>query len=257
MKQITSKDNAVYKSARRLARSSRARHGERRIVLDGVHLVRAYLELFGAQGVELVIRRSAAQHPEIKALAEQTASMTMSDSLFDQAAPVASPVGILGLAPLPNVASASGGRGFQVVLDGVQDPGNVGAILRSAAATGARLAHLSPDCADPWSPKCLRGGMGAQFLLAVQQHDSVATIAASLGARLIACTPDAPMSLFDTDLSGDVAFIIGGEGHGISQELIAGAQQKIRIPMLAGIESLNVAAAASVCFYEWVRQVAV
>lgn len=223
-------------------------------MLDGVHLVQAYLESFGARGVELVIKRSAAKDQEIKALADRITSMTMSDSLFDQLAPVASPVGILALAPLPTVTSAQDGRSFQVVLDNVQDPGNVGAILRSAAAAGARMAHLSPDCADPWSPRCLRGGMGAQFLLSVQQHDSVATFAASIEARLIACAPNASTSLFDADLSGNVAFIIGGEGRGISQELLARADQKIRIPMRAGLESLNVGAAAAVCFYEWVRQ---
>jgi TrmH family RNA methyltransferase len=254
MKQITSRDNAVYKSIRRLVRSARGRREEGRIVLDGVHLVQAYLERFGAEGVELVIRESAAQLSEVKALAERTTSATMSDALFDQVAPVQSPLGILALAPLPQVIAPGDGQGFQVLLDGLQDPGNIGAILRSAAAAGARMAHLSADCADPWSPKCLRGGMGAQFLLALQEHHSLAVAAGSLGVRLIACTADAPMSLFDADLRGDVGFIIGGEGAGVSPELLAQAHQKIRVPMRAGIESLNAGAAAAVCFYEWVRQ---
>jgi RNA methyltransferase, TrmH family len=256
MKQITSKDNAVYKSIRRLARSSHARREEGRILLDGVHLVRAYLKRFGPLRVEVVTKRSAMEHREIKELTEQTTSLTMSDSLFDQLAPVASPVGILAVAPLPTVSSVSEGQAFQVVLDGVQDPGNVGAILRSAAAAGARMAHLSPDCADPWSPKSLRGGMGAQFLLAIQRHDSLTAMAISLPATLVACAPESPVSVFDADLRGDVAFVIGGEGAGVSRELIARAQQRIRIPMRPGIESLNVGAAAAVCFYEWVRQAA-
>ena len=224
------------------------------MVLEGIHLVRAYLERFGAKGVELVVRKSAAAHSEILALVALTSALTMSDALFDQLATVESPVGILAIAPLPNVAPIPGGRAFEVLLDGIQDPGNVGAILRSAAAAGARQAHLSVDCADPWSPKCLRGGMGAQLLLAVRQHQSLAKAAVSLDAKLIACTAGAKTSLYDADLRGPVAFILGAEGAGISPELLASAQEEIRIPMRPGVESLNVGAAAAICFYEWVRQ---
>ena len=254
MKQISSKDNAVFKSIRRLARSSRARRDEGKIILDGVHLVRAYRERFGAGAMQLVVRRSAGNDLEIAALVEGTTSVTMTDALFDQASPVQSPAGVLALAPLPTVTTASAGRGFAVLLDGVQDPGNVGTVLRAAAAAGARRAHLSADCADPWSPKCLRGGMGAQFVLEVDQHGSLASVARSLEPRLVACTADATTSLFDADLQGDLAFIVGGEGAGISQELLAMAHQKIRVPMRAGVDSLNVGAAAAVCFYEWLRQ---
>jgi len=254
MKQITSRNNAAYKSIRRLVRSSRARREEGRIVLDGVHLVQSYLERFGPEGVELVVKRSAMKHPEIGALAQQARSTALSDSLFDEVAPVEFPLGILAVAPMPGAIALSQGRGFQVLLDGVRDPGNVGAILRSAAAAGASAVHLSSDCADPWSPKCLRGGMGAQFLLAVQEHRSLALDAGGLGARLIACTTDAETSLFDAHLGGNVGFIVGGEGPGISPELLAQAQARIRVPMRPGVESLNVGAAAAVCFYEWARQ---
>ena len=223
-------------------------------MLDGPHLVHAYLERFGTAGVELVVRESTVQHPEIEALTQRARWAAMSDSLFDQVAPVKSPAGILALAPLPQTIARPSADTFQVLLDGVRDPGNVGAILRSAAAAGARIVHLSADSADPWSPKCLRGGMGAQFLLGVREHDSLAVAAGALGVKLIACTAEATTSLFDADLHGDLAFIIGGEGPGISPELLAQAHLKIRVPMRAGVESLNAAAAAAVCFYEWVRQ---
>src|SRR5262245_52344446 len=158
MKQIASRENPAYKFIGRLVRSRRARREQGMIVLDGVHLVCNYLERFGAAGLTLVIRKSASQHSEIKVLAERATCVLMSDSLFDRVAPVQSPVGVLAMAPLPKV-SAPDGPGFQVLLDGIQHPGNVGAILRTAAAASALGAHLSKDCADPWSPKCLRGGM--------------------------------------------------------------------------------------------------
>jgi len=253
MKRITSRDNAIFKSLRRLARSSQARREEKHIVLDGVHLVQAYLERFGTAGVVLVIRASAAQHPEVDALSQRAVSMLMGDSLFDQVAPVQTPVGILGLAPLPAVLSGSR-PGFRVLLDGIQDPGNLGAILRSAAAAGATAAHLSTKCADPWASKCLRGGMGAQFILPVRQHQDLVLDAPTLGVRLIACTPTSSVSLFEADLSGAVGFVIGGEGTGISRDLLSQTQQQIRIPMGDGIESLNAAHAATLCFYEWLRR---
>jgi RNA methyltransferase, TrmH family len=253
MKRITSRDNDVFKSLRRLARSSRARRDENRIVLDGVHLVQAYLERFGPTGVVLVIRPAAAHHPEIDALAQRATSVMMTDSLFDQVTPVQSPMGLLGLAPLPEIAVHIG-PGFQVLLDGVQDPGNLGAILRSAAAAGATVAHLSNKCADPWAPKSLRGGMGAQFLLPVCQHRDLTLHARTLGVRLIACTATGTISLFEADLTGAVGFVIGGEGAGISPDLLSQTEDQVRIPMANGIESLNAAQAATMCFYEWLRR---
>jgi TrmH family RNA methyltransferase len=254
MKHIASRDNALYKTIRLLGRSRRVRREEQKMLLDGVHLVQAYLERFGAAGVQLVVRHSAAQHPEIRALAQRATAVVMSDALFNDATSVQSPVGILALAPLPHLTASRAGTGFQILLDGIQDPGNLGAILRSAAAAGATIAHLSPNCADPWSPKCMRGGMGAQLVLALEEHDSLVRLADTFHGRLLACAADGPVSLFDADLDGEIGFIIGSEGHGVSPDLAARAEQTIRIPMRAGIDSLNVGAAAAVCFYEWARR---
>jgi RNA methyltransferase, TrmH family len=254
MKQITSKNNPLFKSIVELARSSRARREEGRTVLDGVHLVQAYLQQFGAQGVDLIIKHGAVDHAEIAALSNEAPAVTFSDALFDQAAPVKSPVGILARVPIRRAPDRPHGQGFQVLLDGVQDPGNLGAILRSAAAAGGVLAHLSGTCADPWSPKALRGGMGAQFVLEIRESQDLLALIGALGVPLVACVPDSATSLFGSDLSGPVAFAIGGEGRGISPELLAHARRTIRIPMQPGIESLNAGAAAAICFFEWARQ---
>jgi TrmH family RNA methyltransferase len=256
MKLISSRENPHYKELLRLARSLRARREQRTILLEGVHLIQAYMDRFDCEALRLFIRQSAQDHPEIGALAGRTASvMLMDDSLFDRAAPVQSSVGILALAEKPMIAVPPGtASGFQVLLDAVQDPGNVGAILRSAAAAGAAAAHVSSDCADPWSPKALRGGMGAQFVIPIERHDDLSVAAPALRIPLIACVAGARNSLFDADLRGPVGFIIGGEGAGISAALLKQAHQLLCIPMSEGIESLNAAAAASVIFYERFRQ---
>jgi RNA methyltransferase, TrmH family len=253
MKQISSRENPRYKELLRLARSTRARREQGIILLEGVHLIRAYIDRFGSESVELFVKQGAREHPEISAIVTgNISSMLLDDSLFERAAPVQTPVGILALAARPVLEPAT--DGFHVLLDAVQDPGNVGAILRSAAAAGAVAAHLSPDCADPWSPKALRGGMGAQFVIRVEQPADLIAAASTLGTPLIACVASAPTSLFDADLRGAAGFIIGGEGAGISPALVTRAHQLLRIPMSDGIESLNAAAAASVVFYERLRQ---
>lgn len=255
MKHITSRDNPFYKRLVRLSRASRAeRRAEGTVVLEGVHLVRAYLDRFGSEGVELVVKESAQAHPEIARLATQAPTTSMADGIFDIAAPVQSPVGVMAFAPIPKPSGARWKDGFQVFLDGVQDPGNLGSILRSAAAAGASVAHVSPQCADPWSPKSLRGGMGAQFVLPIDEQADLGSAAQEAGLRLVACTASGEASLFDADLRGAIGFVIGSEGTGITPRLAAQAQQRVRIPMFNGVESLNAAAAAAVCFYEWLRQ---
>jgi RNA methyltransferase, TrmH family len=252
MKHITSKENPLLKSLLQLARSSRTRKEEGMIVLDGVHLVQTYLDRYGPQGVELMVKDSAVEHPEISPLLERAHAVSVGGALFDAASPVRTPVGILAIVPRPEVAPVP--DGFQVLLDGVQDPGNLGAILRTAIAAGASQAHLSRTCADPWSPKALRGGMGAQLLLPMRVHDDLAAAAPALGRKLVACSADATTSLFDAELPDPVGFVIGGEGIGISTELRARVDRSVRIPMSTGTESLNAAVAAAVCFYEWLRR---
>ncbi|MEO8631441.1 MAG: RNA methyltransferase [Betaproteobacteria bacterium] len=254
MKQLSSRDNPQYKALVRLVRSARTRREQSQLVLDGIHLVESYMQAFGTGTLQLFVRLSAADHPEVAALSARAPCTVLQDTLFNEAAPVDSPVGILAVAAIPRVERNLDTSGFQVLLDGIQDPGNLGAILRSAAATGATAAHLSRSCADPWSPKALRGGMGAQFCLPVLEHDDLNAGAAGLGCRLLAATRDATQSLFATDLRGPVGFVIGGEGAGISPGVLASVPERIRIPMRAGIESLNVACAAAVIFYEWLRQ---
>jgi TrmH family RNA methyltransferase len=258
VKRITSRDNPQYRELWRLAHSAKARREQGRTLLDGVHLVQAYAAAFGIDGVQLILRASAVDHPEIAALVEvpgAAAPLALADALFDGLSPVERPVGVMAAISIrPGIAPKRVQDGFSVFLDGVQDPGNLGSILRSAAAAGAKQVALSARCADAWSPKCLRGGMGAQFHLAINERVDLEAAMQTFMGRLVATDGAVPRSLYEVDLSGPVGFILGAEGAGISESLKTRADVQVRIPMEQGIESLNVAAAAAIQFYEWRRR---
>ncbi|MCW5622293.1 MAG: RNA methyltransferase [Burkholderiales bacterium] len=257
MRRIQSRDNPRFKQLSRLATSARERSNRGHLLLDGVHLIDAYVAAFGAKGVSLIVCEEASDHPEIgriRALVDEEDGLLLPRRLFDGLSPVEAPVGVMALAPMPSSSAAPGaGEGFSLFLDGVQEPGNLGAILRSAAAAGGSEAFLSPSCADPWSPRCLRGGMGAQFQLTLHPRQDLVTVAQSFSGCLIAAVASGDTELFALHPARRCAFIIGGEGQGVSEALLACAALRVRIPMAAGIESLNVASAATLLFYEWAR----
>jgi TrmH family RNA methyltransferase len=138
-----------------------------------------------------------------------------------------------------------------------QDPGNVGAILRSAAAAGVGQVFLSPHCAFAWSPKVLRAGQGAHFHLEIFEDVDLVAWVRDYRGTLVAAVTSGGESLFTADLAGPVAVAIGNEGAGLSESLRAAAQGRVSIPMPGGFESLNAAAAAAICLFECVRRLAV
>jgi TrmH family RNA methyltransferase len=173
--------------------------------------------------------------------------------LFDAIEQLPSSTGIMALVALPeSVAPAR--EGCCLLLDGVQDPGNVGTILRTAAAAGVAQVWLTPGCADVWSPKVVRAGMGAHFLLPLLERIDAPSALAAFQGPLAITTLDATQSIYDTQLSGPLVLALGSEGAGVSEPLAALAGLRLRIPMAAGVESLNVSAAAAVCLFERLRQ---
>jgi RNA methyltransferase, TrmH family len=260
MKRVTSRDNTDYRRLLRLAESPAERRDSGLLVLDGVHLVEAYMAAYGGAQVELFARESAVDKPEIQGLMEraQGSKTLLADRLLDTAAPVEHPTGIVAVAPVPrSEALHEGGLGeggLLVLVDGVQDPGNLGSVLRSAAAAGAGAAWISEGSADAWSPKCLRGGMGAQFRLPVRTRIDLPAATRDIRRKVIAMDSAGGDSVYEADLSGSVAIAIGAEGRGISAGVLARADARVRIPMEPGMESLNAAAAAAVVFFEWRRR---
>jgi RNA methyltransferase, TrmH family len=172
--------------------------------------------------------------------------------MFAELTPVATSTGILAVALQPNI-HAPAGASFILLLEDIQDPGNLGSILRTALGAGVEAVYLSKGCTDAYSPKCLRGGQGAQFYLPIIENADLVEIMQNFAGETYATTMDSA-SLYAQDLTGATAFVIGNEGAGLSEKLIQAASHKISIPMHQNLESLNAAAAAAICLFERKRQ---
>lgn len=255
MKVITSEDNPCFRGLLKLAQSSRERKHSGLSLLDGTHLVEAYLRHVG-RPQELVASRSGMDNPEVQSLVAAAGGdgLLLSDALFRQLSSVATPTGLLAVAPTPRMVLPERLSGFNVWLEDLQDPGNLGSILRSAAAAGVDTVCLSKHSVHAWSPRVLRAGMGAHFALRIVEDVDLVALAGRYHGRTVATRLHAGTAIYETDLRGDVALILGNEGAGLSSALAGLAQVEACIPMPGSAESLNVAAAAAVCLFERVRQ---
>ncbi|QNM98271.1 TrmH family RNA methyltransferase [Chitinimonas koreensis] len=254
MEIIQSRQNALVKTCVKLASHRRERLKSGVTLLDGPHLIRAALDA-GLPPQRLLVAAGAVDKPEIVDLLGRFDGVpaVLADTLFGELTELESSSGILAVWPVP-AAPAPRRDGLVLALDGVQDPGNVGAMLRTAAAAGVAQAWLSPACADAWSPKVLRAGMGAHFLLPLVERADLPALLADFGGRRAATLLQGSVPLYAADLRGDLALVMGSEGGGVSEEVAALTELRLRIPMRAGLESLNVGAAAAICLYERLRQ---
>ena len=204
---LTSKDNPKVQRWIRLASDARFRRSEKRALIEGPHLLSAALQ----HGIKLVAVL-AAEDAAVDASLLGDKPVILGKGVFRAIVEADTPQGVAAEIAIPAGRKA---HGAAVFLEGIQDPANVGAILRSAAAFGVTRVVLDQACADPWSPRALRAGMGGHFALDVVE------------------TKD-----------------LGAEGSGLSEETLRRAKVKVTIPMAAGTESLNVAAAAAICLYQ-------
>lgn len=256
VKCVSSRDNPFFKELGKLAGSSRQRRKAGQTLLDGAHLLSAYLAS-GLLPQHLIVSGAGRRDSEVTALLEKCAAIPITqldDALFAILSGLKSPGGIMALIAQPQPAVAPAHSRFCVLLEDVQDPGNLGSILRSAAAAGCDAAFLSPGCADVWSPKVLRAGMGGHFVLSIHEHADLFDVAAVFEGEIYATSLNAKDSLHDCRLTGNIGFAIGNEGAGLSPDMLDVARHKVTIPMPGKVESLNVAAAAAVCLFEAVRQ---
>ena len=252
---IASRDNPRVRVWKKLQTDARERRSRRRVLLEGVHLITTYLDRVGAPR-ELIVSQPALANHEVAALSRRLrrAPVVVSDAVFAAFANTENPVGIAAEIDLPDGDPDLSGSRHCVLIEGVQDAGNLGAILRSAAAFGIDSVVIGPGSADPWSPKVLRAAMGGHFFLRIAEVINLAPKTSEFSGLKVCTVPQGGESLAQLDLTGPVAWILGSEGGGISASLQLSADVRAQIPMPGGTESLNVAAAAAICFYERSRQ---
>lgn len=265
---ITSRENALIARLRRLAQEPLAYRKQAEVWLEGDHLCRAAL----ARGLNVpmaVVADTAwigehgqGQGSDERAdlatrLARQAARVVVvPEALWKVFTGLESPARIGFLMPLSGEHALAGEvqAGVpSVVLDRLQDAGNVGSILRSAAALGVKQVLALKGTAGLWSPKVLRAGMGAHFGLNLVEQLSVDDLA-RLGLPLVATSSHTEHELHSVELPEPCAWVMGHEGQGVSDELMARCALSVRIPQPGGEESLNVAAATAICLYESLRR---
>lgn len=254
MKLISSRDNALYKELKQLATSAPARRRAGTTLLDGVHLCQAWLDTVG-QPVWCVVSEAAQSHPEIgPLLARSDHLLVLPEALYQTLSQVDHGVGIFFVVNVPVPGLPQQVSGGAVVLENLQDPGNVGSLLRTAAAAGIRQVFCSAETVSLWSPKVLRAGMGAHFLMEIYEQVDLVALLEQSSLPMLATSSYATKTIYDCDLNRPVVWLFGHEGRGLSDRLMAIASDQVKIPHLGNIESLNVAACAAICFFEQVRQ---
>jgi RNA methyltransferase, TrmH family len=275
METIASRKNPLVLLMRRVAQGDADERG--RVLLDGLHLVQearaAGLPLSTAA---FTTKALSAPDGAARRLATTLAGLgcrvaQVSDAVMEAMSPASTPSGVVALAARPrhelaSVLPPAVKNPFLCVAAGVQDPGNVGAIVRVAEAGGASGVIVTGNSADPYGWKALRGAMGSAFRLPVVREPDVDGVLSALraaGVRVLATAPAAAQngggvisrrSFSDKPLTGACAFLLGGEGPGLPEAIIASADGVITIPMEPPVESLNVAVSAGLIIYEARRQ---
>jgi TrmH family RNA methyltransferase len=244
---ISSRDNALLVKLRKLAHDPGAYRKLGQIWIEGEHLCDA-LRRRGLKPIQAVLTESAWDEKALRELAWWAPKLSLvPDTLFKSISALESPARIGFVLEHPHDAAIERDVAT-IVFDRLQDAGNVGSILRSAAALGVRQVLALKGTAALWSPKVLRAGMGAHFALHLVEGLAIADI--ELGVPLLATSSHAEQALPQAVLPKPCAWVFGHEGQGVDAALLARCALTVRIPQPGGEESLNVAAAAAICLYE-------
>lgn len=257
VKTITSLQNEEIKHLQRLVQSGKDRRKEGVFVLEGIHLVESCQDA-ALPLLSVYINEAARNKPEVgrllARLGADSVCVYVPEAVLAKATSLSSAPELIAVCRRPQGLHVSPDKASCVVLEDIQDPGNLGTILRCAAASGVWNIYLSKGCVDVFSPKVLRAGMGAHFALNIhEQADLPAVLGAFPGKKLVTSL-EGSVSLYQQELTGNVAFVFGNEGAGVSEALMSIADTRVLIPMPGQAESLNVAMAATVCLFERVRQ---
>lgn len=256
---ITSTSNPRIKEIRRLQNSSRARRESKAFVVEGLRLV---AEAAGAGWPARLVLHTPyldSRGQELLNHFQQAGAQieSASEQVLRSASDTQNPQGLLVVLEQQPPAQPAV-LDFVLILDHLSDPGNLGSILRTAAAAGVQLVLLAPGCADPYAPKVLRSGMGAHFRLPLRQEDwpSIARLCSENipPLKVYLAQSSGTQSYSAANFRQPLALLIGSEAHGAGTQAHKLAQQQIYIPMHQQVESLNAAAAAAVLLFEAARQ---
>lgn len=286
---VASSANPRFRRIRSLIHSARERRREGATVLEGVHLVDAWLthqparrgpaehqnptESKGAaqprgrteppdqteardRTLELVVAQTGRRSAEVEDILARAGvvPLVLQDRLFDSLGTMPSPAPLLAVVPTPKPPLPASIEEDTVVLDRIQDPGNVGAILRSAAAAGIARVVTTPQTAWCWSPKVLRAATGAHFALSIHESHPWPELEPLLRVAVAGALAHGGVCLFEADLTAQSVWVFGNEGDGLAAAIERRLEWRLTIPQASAVESLNVAAAAAVCLFEQRRQ---
>lgn len=258
MKTISSRQNPVVRAFRELVDAPDA--GGTRLLLDGVHLVRearaVALELEAVAVAASCLSGDTEEGDLARSLESAGAPVFhVTDAAFAAMSPVRSPSGIVAIArrtPSDAGAICLTNNGFTLVAADVQDPGNLGALIRAAEAGGVTGVLVTGASANPFSWKALRGSMGSALRLPIAgglAPDAIVRCARTAGARTVAAVPRDGRAPEAIDWSGPVALLLGGEGPGLPAGVLSLCDELVTIPMAPPVESLNVAVAGAILIY--------
>lgn len=260
MKKITSCDNALIKELSFLTNKSSERRKRKVVFFEGVHLA----EQCFSQKLDIkyfIVREDSIEKKEISDLcvkfhSNKVECIIVSPAVFAKITNLTHGGDVLVVASYTKLMVLEDEIPLEsiVLLDSIQDPGNLGTILRTVAASGIKYVFISSGSVDVWSPKVVRAGMGAHLSLNIYDQADLSLILTKFKGKKIVTSLDAAISLYDIDLTGACAFVFGNEGSGVSPHLISLVNSTVIIPMLGKTESLNVSSSVAICLFERVRQ---
>ena len=259
MKRVTSRSNSIVQRYREVGRGK----DHSAILLDGVHLI---LEALSIPRLlqHVLVESAAVERPDTASVLERLVQegidvVEATAAVIAAASPVASPSGMVALAARPAlVAERLYGSGATILIAcDIQNPGNLGAMVRVAEASGASGVVAAGTSADPFGWKALRGSMGSALRFPIGREADIGStiaVARARGCRTIAAMPRGGKAMFDADLRPPLALLVGGEGAGLPEEVAALVDERVTVPMQPPVESLNAAVTAALLLYEARRQ---
>ncbi|MGI6612386.1 MAG: TrmH family RNA methyltransferase [Candidatus Nanosyncoccaceae bacterium] len=260
MEEISSARNTTFKVLLKLAKRRDYRREKGLIIFDGVKIVKDYL-INGGRPKILIFNKSKLDKIDLPPINPEVRQIVLTASLFNRISQVEESSGLVCVTKLPessyDVVSSKSKLGTVLLLEQVQDPGNLGAIFRSCLAFDVSTVFLSSGSVDVWSPKVIRSSAGANFALNIYSDVPLGEIISklrSIGYQILATSPSAQKSIQSIDFTEKkVAWLFGNEGRGLSDSLMNQADDNVLIPQSSQLESLNLATSVAVCLYEQSR----